>query len=293
MRKKLLIVSGIALTLVVGFLAGRWSTGGPPAVPAGDAAETVASTVSSPEVHPLDPGDPRDRVKYLIEMLASKNPAPVIKRKPIEPFDVWAQDTIEFSLKHDTALQVTVYLALQQLLAEGDAAFDQLLAHTNDKRYSFTVERYAPGPFHTRYNYSVSDACELIVECNVRPFEPELHFLTKGQNRLYPTRDWDPPWAEWWKKNKHRGLASVQIEAIDATMAFMRDTDAASQIPWHENASGYSTDEFNRLRDENLRILKAIRQSIVLTGQPYRPKALHYYRTHILGLSWFVPDPKK
>ncbi|MBI1914496.1 MAG: hypothetical protein HYS12_07130 [Planctomycetes bacterium] len=280
MRKTILIGFGITVALGVGFFAGRWSmrssTGGPGAND-GETPETTAVPETLRPVHDPYLDQTRARVKYLIEMLVSKNPAPKITGELDERDAI-----IEYSKEYNDSLQVPVYLALQQLLAEGEGAFDQLLAHTDDNRYSFTVkwtEQF--------YNRSVSDVCKSIVERNLRCCNPELHLITRGGPDPYPNLEpFGGSLAKWWQKNKKRGLAALQIESIDDTIAFMRHLDGRTAVPWHPEAERRPINEFNRLRDENVRILKAIRQYIVQTGKPYRPKILDGWPSEIIALPW-------
>src|SRR5262249_52772897 len=113
MHKNILFGLGTAVALVVGFFAGRWSAGGQPAGPGGNDGETHETLKP---VHDPDPKETRARVKYLIEMLASKNPAPKITGE----MDL-RDAIIEYSKEYNDSLQVPVYLALHQLLAEGEA----------------------------------------------------------------------------------------------------------------------------------------------------------------------------
>src|SRR5262245_88003 len=107
MRKNILIGFGIAVALLVGFLAGRWSMRGPDAGPDGDELEPLRP-VDEPH-----PEETRARVKYLIEMLASKNPAPKITGENNRKDGI-----LTYPKEYKHALQVPVYLAMQQLLAE-------------------------------------------------------------------------------------------------------------------------------------------------------------------------------
>src|SRR5262249_15271954 len=153
MRKTLLIWFGMGIALVVGFFAGRWSSPGSPTSPDDSNPETP-KTADGPPKHTLKDSDRKEaraRVKYLIAMLASKNPPPAIEGK-----EKWEDKTITFSKQYDKSLQVPVYLAVQQLLAEDEVAIDLLLSHTDDKRYSYSVNCL------NDYNVSVSDACEAI-----------------------------------------------------------------------------------------------------------------------------------
>jgi len=268
MRKTILFGFGIAVALALGFFAGRWSAGGPLAGPGANDGETPETTAVPETLKPVDdphPDKTRSRVKHLIEMLASKNPVPKITGELCQK-----EGIIEYPKEYKDSLQVPVYLALQQLLAEGEGAFDQLLAHTDDNRYSFT-DKWCE-QFHNRF---VSDVCESIVERNLHCCHPELHLITRDEGwHSYPNLEPFGSLAKWWQKNKKRGLTALQIESIDDTIAFMRRLDGRTAAPWHAQAEQFPIDEFDRLRDENVRILKAVRQYIVRTGKPYLPKTL-------------------
>lgn len=92
------------------------------------------------------------RIESLIELLASRNHAPEIRGNARRGED----QTIRFPKEFDKSLQIPVYLAVKELLAEDEAAIDLLLAHQGDDRYSFSVNS------DTDYNVTVSKACEWI-----------------------------------------------------------------------------------------------------------------------------------
>ena len=70
----------------------------------------------------------------LIELLASKNQAPLKGQRGHAYME--AEPPAGYS-KRD---QVIVFLAIQQLLQEGDNAFDSLMDHLEDKRYSVSYD---------------------------------------------------------------------------------------------------------------------------------------------------------
>ena len=220
----------------------------------------------------------RGRVKYLIEMLASKNSAPPIRG------DMGGDQFIEFPKGYDKSLQVPVYLAAQQLAAEGEAALEPLIAHTGDKRYSFSVTSSSD------FNRTVSDACEMLARTILTGFQDDLHYITRSQFDLYPKLDESETLAEWWKKNKGRGLPALQIEALDAGIAFMKDVDGKTAPPVYHDGERLPLEQFNRLREENLRALKAIRRYVEDRREPYRPKGLYgWYSLRLFslyGLPW-------
>lgn len=217
------------------------------------------------------------RVEYLIGMLVSRNPAPVVKGN----VRLGDDQTLVFPKDYDKSLQVPVYLAAQQLLAEGETALGPLLTHVEDGRYSFSVNHS-----NTDYNVSVSGACEMIANRIILAFDPELHFITRSQGRAYPSEKPRLPLAKWWEANKRRGLRAVQIEAIDAMISYMKAVDSETALPTHADAEPLPIGEFNHLREENLRILTSIRHTIMERGQPYRPKSLDDGQRCLYGLPW-------
>jgi hypothetical protein len=114
------------------------------------------------------PTPDQQRVQMLIKLLASTNTAP---EEPIHSFPP----------NYSRDAQVVVYLAIQQLLAEGSIAFDVLIENSNDKHYCYTYA--APD---SEYNRTVGEACVLIVVGNVRCYAREIHIITEEQRYLGP-----------------------------------------------------------------------------------------------------------
>lgn len=218
------------------------------------------------------------RVKYLIEMLASKNAAPVVKGK----LDKGEDEEITFPKTYDNAAQVPVYLAVQQLLSEGEMAIDPLLDHAKDKRYSFSVN------FSNRdFNVGVSEACKMIAEAIVFGFEAELHVLSRSQfSDAHESFMGDLSFERWWRKNKKKGLVDAQLKAVDAMTAYMKSVNGKTASTVHPEAERLPLKEFNQLREDNLRILKAIRESIADRKEPYRAKSLDDQNNYLFGLPW-------
>jgi hypothetical protein len=220
------------------------------------------------------------RIECLIELLASKNAAPTV----VGDATMGDDQTIDFPKSYERSLQVPVYLAVKELLAEDEAAMDLLLAHKNDDRYSFSVNS------STDYNISVSGACRWIAKQKLSCYEPEIHVITRSQFGVYPEvspfKGPGESFESWWNKNKGRGLAALQLEAIDAEIKFMQEVDGKTALPWHAAAEPLPIGEFNRLRDDNLRILKALRRYVSETQTPYRPNTLDSEYHHCFGLPW-------
>ena len=215
------------------------------------------------------------RIEHLIELLASKNQPPTILGDAKRGED----QTIRFPKDYDRNLQVPVYLAVKELLAEDERAIDLLLSHEGDERYSLSVNS------DTDYNVTVSAACNWIARQRLLAYEPELHVITRSQFGIYPPRSTES-FATWWNNNKERGLAALQIEAIDATIKFMSTVDGATALPWHPEASRLPLAEFNSKRDANLKTLDAIRKYITATDKPYRTTTLDTASQCIFGLPW-------
>ena len=219
------------------------------------------------------------RVKFLIDCLASKNTPPEVTGDA----SIGDEQTIRFPETYDESAQVIVYLAAQELLAEDEDVIDVLLEHENDDRYSFSINSVED------YNVNVSQACNRIAWRKLHAYEPELHLITRSGPR-YP--DFDPfagskdSFARWWKANKTRGLAQLQLEALDAEIKFMEQADSKTALPWHPDAEPLPIAEFNRLRDENLQRLKAIRGYVSAAKVPYRPKELETFPQYVFGLPW-------
>ena len=233
---------------------------------------------------PIDamPDRTRKRVEILIEQLASRNNTPPILGNARRGED----QTIRFPESYDKSRQVLVYNAIQTLLAEDDAAIDLLLEHEEDPRYSYSVNSYVD------YNVTVGEACRTIAEAMLIGFENELHVVSRSQFGLFPPRETSPAdksamdLATYWRMNKSRGAAKVQIEAIDAMLEYFKNADAQREPPWHPDARPLPAAEFNRRRDLNIKTLIAMRQLISETGKRYRTNTIEGAHYCIFGLPW-------
>lgn len=215
-----------------------------------------------------------ERITHLIGLLKSRNAPPKI-------VNMKDHAVATFDKAYDTKLQVPVYLAMQQLLAEGDAAFELLLKHEEDNGYCLTV---VDNDYDE--NRTVGDICMRIFWANIRPFENDLRFLTRRGREKYPVLK-ETSEKEWWASKKKIGLARVQIEAIDDELDFVQKADvkkAAGPIP---DAPPLSAAEFEKARKQNIRILKAMRETILSTGKPYRPRTcINTFYESLIGVPW-------
>jgi len=191
---------------------------------------------------------------------------------------------------YDRNAQVVVYLAIQQLLAEGSTGFDTLIEHFNDKRYSYTYA--APDD---QYNSTVGEACGLIMTRCIKCYQNGIHFITEDQFQLAPNFSKEKM-ADWWKDNRHRPLWKIQIDGIDRAIALMETVRRdKTRRPWRF-AEQLTPEVFESRRKDNLRILKEMRASVVAQKEAYRPKSLEKWLDNpdepMLGLPW-PTDPHR
>jgi hypothetical protein len=215
-------------------------------------------------------GADQKRVRVLVELLASKNKVNSA-RFPVYPLPA----------DYDENAQVVVYLAIQQLLAEGATGFDTLVEHLNDKRYSYTFAY----PDDEK-DMTVGNVCgSIIVRC-VNCYQYEIHYIHNDQGRAY--NRFDKGLADWWKHNRDRTLWEIQVERIDREIEFMEKVRYdKTRIPWW---SSHSPEVFESRRKDNLRILREMRASIIAQKQAYRPRSLEKMLDErydpMLGLPW-------
>jgi hypothetical protein len=227
------------------------------------AGADAAESKSSPD---------QQRIRVLVNLLASKN---TVSGRSID----------QFPKHYDRNAQVVVYLAAQQLLAEGATAFDTLIEHLDDKRYSYT---YAAAD--AEYNKTVGDVCcEIMLRC-IKCYCNELYYITNEQFNLEPRFPGDSGVAKWWHRNRRRPLWEIQVAAIDRAIELMEKVRRdKTRVPWRL-AEQLTPEVFESRRKENLRILKEMRASIVANEEAYRPQSLEKWRDDpydaMLGLPW-------
>jgi hypothetical protein len=220
---------------------------------------------------PQADGD-QQRIRVLVELLASKNKLAGRSLGGGFPRD------------YDRNAQAVVYLAIQQLLAEGSTAFDVLIEHRGDNRYCYTYA--APD---SEYNSTVGEACVGIMMRCVWCYSGEIYYITTEQNDLAPDFAKEDI-ATWWKRNRHRPLWSIQVDAIDREIALMeRVRREKTRVHWRL-AEELTPEVFESRRKENLELLKGMRASILARKEAYRPKSLERSREDpyepIIGLPW-------
>jgi hypothetical protein len=224
----------------------------------------------------------RKRVEALIEQLASRNAAPLVRGDASEGDD----QTIHFPATYDETQQTPVFCAYKALLAEEDAAIDILIEHANDQRYSYSVNSTSDR------NVTVGAACEEIASAMIVGFDNELEVISRSQFGVFPARDpFDksdplPTVVSYWKKNKELGLAKIQLLAIDEMLKYFRNANGETDPPWHPEAARLDLSEFNRRRDANIRTLTAIRKYVSETGKRYKTTQIDGAHNCMFGLPW-------
>lgn len=223
----------------------------------------------------------RKRVEMLIEQLASRNAAPIVRGNARRGED----QTIRFPETFDKELQTPVYSAMQALLAEDDLAIDILMEHSDDMRYSYSVNTYAD------YNISVGRACTILATQMLTGFEDELLVVSMSQFGVFPpdsSGENESPKTvlDYWKKHRDLGAAKIQVQAIDAMLEYFRTADSKTEPPWHPDAKRLESAEFNRRRDENIKSLTSIRRFISDTGRRYRTNRTNGTHEALYGFPW-------
>jgi hypothetical protein len=209
-----------------------------------------------------------ERIRALVEMLASKNTAPT-----------GGGGRLDYPKDYDKSNQAIVYLAMQQLLAEGSAALETLLNHRDDKRYSYTNHDGSGD-----YNHSVGDACNQVMWRNVLCYDLEIYLLTMDQCKIDPWSGKD--FAVWLKDNKDRPLWELQTEAIDRAIKFFETVDPEKAAATHPDAQKLPAEVFEQRRKANIEILRSMRASINTNKQPYRPRTIDNYWNNMRDLPW-------
>ena len=208
----------------------------------------------------------QQRIGVIVELLASRNSAPE------------HTDWKGFPADYDKNAQVVVYLAIQQLLNEGSAAFDVLIEHLNDKRYSYTLAEPSGND-----NCTVGEVCDLIIFQSVKCYDAKISIITTDQFHLDPALE---NMADWWKRNRERPLWQIQVEAIDKAISFMETVDREKAAPGFPPGHRLPPARFGAARKNNLKILKELRASIEARKEAYQPKSLNGRLDEMIGLPW-------
>lgn len=209
----------------------------------------------------------RPRVEAMVEMLASRNKAPEGTH--------WS-DVPE---GYDTREQAVVFLAIHQLMAEGSAAFDELIEHFDDPRYCYSYE--SP---NGRYSTTVGGTCRRIMRRSVECYESELHYITADQASVFWRKQGDVK--KWWSANRKRPLWEIQIEAIDSAIAFMEEVRVDTARATHPRAEMLPEEQFEKARKDNVAKLKALRVAIEAVKEPHYPRDIESAYGTMCYLPW-------
>lgn len=143
-------------------------------------------------------------VEQLIEMLASPN------EMPTWPGGDTSDGPPDYPGDYDKAAQTRVLSARDALVAKGTTAFELLIKHTDDYRYSYTEQRGKA----FWVNVHVAHVCREIIAVQVEVFRPFI----RPSGPTDPRRFWVPggrvALEQWWDSHKHQGLCAIQIEAV-------------------------------------------------------------------------------
>lgn len=216
----------------------------------------------------------KKRIEYLIELLASKN----VMKEEIPRLGATRRSYDGY----DCDAQGVVYLAGQQLVREGAVAFDALLAHSEDRRYSYSYE----GP-NGEFVVAVSGACYKIVKRAILCYEAEIPLLTSAQHRILPWGDGELK--AWWEKNRTRELWELQIEAIDQQLAFQKSVKYEDAPPIFRAASKMPPDEFEKIRKDAIAKLERLRAGIAASHTPHFADPFKEHLSYFRRLPWPTP----
>ncbi len=192
-----------------------------------------------------------ERVSFLIELLASKNSRPQQVHRDID-----------FPKNYQYEAQVPVYLAMRQLLNEGAGACDGLCKHFEDQRYSYTKKG-----INGDTNRSVGSVSNEIFQCILCPYHYEIHFITRDQRNIGLGAEKDLK--DWWKTHREQPLWQLQLEQIELALKFFSTARTETVASIHPDAPRFDTEEFEKLRIENVEHLQALKTSINALKKPY------------------------
>ncbi|HEY2837659.1 MAG TPA: hypothetical protein VGJ26_00810 [Pirellulales bacterium] len=227
----------------------------------------------------------KGRINYLIDAMASKNPKPD-RSGP----------SARLSKDYDPQAQAVVYLAIQQLSQEGSTAFDSLVAHFDDERYSYSY--HSPNGI---MNVTVGAACRSIMAHILLCYEPSLLNVAGQQGGATPWRDYNGEkakdrssrsLAKWWDDHRDESLSKLQIRGIDAQLAFQQSVTLEDARPFNPYSRKITKEVFEQRRVENIKMLKELRASLEREQQPRLTKRDDFSLRYMAGLPW-PSDPNK
>lgn len=220
----------------------------------------VLSVVFSNQIAAADelPKDETAKIEELIEALASTNKVETLKSNG---------KTLSYPPDWDAKAQVSVSKAASALVEMKETAFSQLVAHADDKRFSF-IETSGNGAMSER---PVGVACRRIMETQLDVFEqigiyPRMYpsyfdEVANDKNKI----------KEWWDERKGQSLVELQIESIEWAI----EQQSRLLTKWQTDPE-IERDDRTRLRTivaKNETLLKKLRRTqkpIEHSGHPFR-----------------------
>lgn len=212
------------------------------------ATSLVVALVSVPPVARGDErADKEQQIKTWIEALASPNKRPRQGDRYIRiPGD------------YDREAQQKVFDAWKALVLEGIDPFPQLMAKSEDDRYSCTC-RGANGDV----NLTVGSVCQRIVRNQVERYWDVVDYPMPGAAPAGALRDFP----EWWSKNKRLTLHELQIEATKRALTSLTDP-SERELDYRRDAGVAARQQ------QNIERLKKLIADLQTSGQAIRPKTV-------------------
>ena len=139
----------------------------------------------------------------LIESLASTNEAPLQRGKG-------GDLRLEYPAGYDKNAEEVVKAAGDKLIRYGTAAFELLLEHFKDKRFSYVNE--TSGGFKTD---SVGDACRSIIKCQLEVYQKITIYPGAVPSYFLDVLYKDKKPDEWWESRRKMSLYEIQTETVD------------------------------------------------------------------------------
>jgi len=121
-------------------------------------------------------------------------------------------------VNYDLEAQKRVWRAQAKIRALGIRAFPALVAHLEDKEYSYTEE------YSKLVSFSAGHACYRLIEAQVdiagaaHQFKDRKPQKTMYDGSFYYTilhNKYDGSVINWWEANKHRSLEDIQLESVE------------------------------------------------------------------------------
>jgi hypothetical protein len=215
-----------------------------------------------------EPDEKDSQVEALIEQLASPNQRPLISaRGGADPRDL---DPIPNN--YDVNAQKKVMAAWGRLAAMGEKAFNSLIAHLGDERYSYTYVT-GPGALH---NQSVSDACAAILGNSINAYRSLARPLFTGRKpEFFPyelrlKNGWKTSGElkSWFAERRGKQLWELQVEAAQWAIENEKERGLRQDEPPPLGSPAKSTREAQMDLDRVLGSLSSLVKELQTTKKP-------------------------